>query len=129
MPAALITSPVNNVSTHVRHTELCRVGAVILTIFRHKSTGVGTLAQGHTAGGGGPGSPSPSLLIQPQGQRQPRPLSSNLVPEPGFLHVTLSIWDIPVRTHMALTLIPTLAVQLVLPFVGLPSFPRLPLVS
>ena len=38
MPAALITSPVNNVSTHVRHTELCRVGAVILTIFRHKST-------------------------------------------------------------------------------------------
>lgn len=90
---------------------------------------MGTLAQGHTAGGGGPGSPSPSLLIQPQSQRQPRPLSSNLVPEPGFLHVTLSIWDIPVRTHMALTLIPTLAVQLVLPFVGLPSFPRLPLVS
>lgn len=90
---------------------------------------MGTLAQGHTAGGGGPGSPSPSLLIQPQAQRQPGPLSSNLVPELGFLHITLSIRDVPVQAHVALTLLPTLAVQLVLPLVGLPSFPRLPLVS
>ena len=38
MPVALITSPVNNVSTDVGHTELYRVGALILPIFRHKNT-------------------------------------------------------------------------------------------
>ena len=77
---------------------------------------------------GGQDPPAPHCSPSPRVRDSPA-LCHLLLPLNQVSSASLSASGHSCWAHMALTLTPTLAVQLVLPSVCLPSFPRLPLVS